>query len=518
MALSFAAALVIGAPTLILPFGRDQSIHAVIAREALDGAVLYRDIFNVKPPLTTGVHALAQVLFGETVAAIRVMDILIGGLTAVILAWLFGRHSKLALSGLFAGISFAALYFRADHWNTAQTDGWTCLFMSGAVLAYSLSLDRKAAVRVGFLAFSGMLVAAAFWLKYTTALVLLVFPVSHLFLGIRLSRAMKDAGALTLGAAAGVAAGLVWMAASGGLGAFIDTMIFLEGYVALRADLTRMLGESFVFNIFFSSPLIAWVSLGGLALVLPRLPRHIGVPTVIWLVAAWLSGVIQGKGFSYQYLPTLAPLALLAGMMLTVIAVRLHQRVSRRVQIAVALSLSVLFVQAHSALRLWPEVMTVWLEGEPAKAAFWSRPEFNHTDYFVLSDIRLARYIENETLDCEEVFIWGYNPGVYFYADRRFPSRFLYSYPMVASGYRQSFREELVEALLSDPPVIFAVQHGDATPHVMGHALSSNETFEEFQALSGFVRGEYVPIGRIGMFDVYMREGIMPLDSRSCPV
>ena len=47
LALVLLIVLLIGAPSLIYPFGRDQGEYATIAELALRGRVIYRDVFNL---------------------------------------------------------------------------------------------------------------------------------------------------------------------------------------------------------------------------------------------------------------------------------------------------------------------------------------------------------------------------------------------------------------------------------------------------------------------------------------
>ena len=52
--------LVLGAYTAFEPFGRDQGIHSPIAYAWGEGLTPYRDVFNIKPPMTTAMHRLNQ--------------------------------------------------------------------------------------------------------------------------------------------------------------------------------------------------------------------------------------------------------------------------------------------------------------------------------------------------------------------------------------------------------------------------------------------------------------------------
>ena len=60
---------------LFFPFGRDQGNYAYPAWAWLDGQMPYRDVYVFKPPATVWVHALAQLLFGHSMVAVRILDL-----------------------------------------------------------------------------------------------------------------------------------------------------------------------------------------------------------------------------------------------------------------------------------------------------------------------------------------------------------------------------------------------------------------------------------------------------------
>ena len=87
--------LLFGAASLTYPFGRDQAYDAFLGDALLHGKVLYRDIPMMQMPLTAVVHALALVVFGHSMTAIRVLDLwwtfAIGGILFLWVRYMSGR-------------------------------------------------------------------------------------------------------------------------------------------------------------------------------------------------------------------------------------------------------------------------------------------------------------------------------------------------------------------------------------------------------------------------------------------
>src|SRR5262245_62210941 len=69
-----ALALVLLASLVTFQYGRDQGVFAVIAREMLEGKVLYRDAWDIKPPGIYCVYALSRALLGSSMHAIRLLE------------------------------------------------------------------------------------------------------------------------------------------------------------------------------------------------------------------------------------------------------------------------------------------------------------------------------------------------------------------------------------------------------------------------------------------------------------
>src|ERR1700761_1864990 len=84
-----------------LPFysniGDDEFFFAVIAQRWLEGGLPYVAAYDVKPPGLFAIYALAQALFGESLATIKGLEILFTALGGFALYRLARRHNGPAL-------------------------------------------------------------------------------------------------------------------------------------------------------------------------------------------------------------------------------------------------------------------------------------------------------------------------------------------------------------------------------------------------------------------------------------
>jgi len=510
----------IGFPSLYYPFGRDQGIHAYIAKLAGDGYVVYRDVFNVKPPLTTVVHWLAQALFGESMRAIRILDLLIMTATALMLQSLVARSLRSAWLGAAAGVGFAAFYYSNIYWFTAQTDGWCSFFMTASVLLYVRSLDtRSARARIWILCAAGLMVGLSFWLKYTSATVLLVFPSVHRARGLAWRRILGDGAAVSAGFLSCIAIGVAALAAMGALPAFLDIQDFMRSYVGHRAPwweyplspLLVLVGAKF-------ATALAMLGFYATYKALSRSERRAeAIGLLVWLAAAWGSALLQGKVFLYHLLPLYPPLAIAAAAGLQALAAKLRQLRWRGVEAPVTVAACALMVALSNVPNQYRALAPVLSGGERAMRGYWDSDLFGHSDFRTSDNLALVDYLKQRTLPCDSLFVWGYEPAVYFLSQRRLVSRFLYNFPMFTAYYRQSYRDEFMAVIERDTPAVFVVEHEDRTPWVSGHDRDSAEVLEQFGALKSFVGEHYRLRDRVARFDVYYRRDIDPAATRRCP-
>jgi len=505
-----AASLVLGAVSLIYPFGRDQGIHAFIADAMLSGKVVYRDVFNIKPPLTTAVHALALLLFGHSMTAIRILDLLWTLATALVLCAFARRAFRSDVLGAIAGGLYPCFYVPLGFWTTAQTDGWLNLPVAGAFALFAAAQEREPRRARLLLLGTGLCCGLAVLFKYTVGALPLVL-VLILLIGRRAS--LRDAAVSTAWLALGVLIPLFLCAlallADGAMPAFVESQFGLVRAYAGIAAAPGLSGR-------LTGLVHGVISAAGLRL--PALALAAGVASawtlyrsrpdwrkgllvaVAWLLVATLSTVSQGKFFVYHYLPLL-PVAALAGALP---AVAVFAKPGRGRLLAGVVLAAMLLSVAGFPTR-FGRLLRILNGREAARHNWTSDPEYAGSDFSLPDDIELADYLRQSTLPSERVFIWGFEPAVYFLARRNTVSRFIYNLPLIADYDRQRFRAEFMRAFVRDPAEVFVVEHGDSVPLATGVHDDSYEALHGFPELLELLAADYHPEARVGRFDVLRR-------------
>jgi len=278
------------------PLVHDGPLMHYVAWRILDGAVPYRDLFDMNMPGVYAIHALALVTLGSGDLAFRVFDVATllvaaGGVAAAV--------RPLGPWGGAAGAAAFALYHVAGGaWVTGQRELLLCaaLAWAGALLVRALADPA----RTGPLAGAALAVGVGVWIKPHAGLLALAL-VAVAWRHPARGRALAAVGA-GLGAPAALALG--WLAAAGALAAFVDIVL---GYlIPLYGRLGRVSLADALRRYDFGAPVLAglglWGALGAGALAAAGERRGLAV-----LLAGVTYGAVhygaQGRGWEYHAYP-----------------------------------------------------------------------------------------------------------------------------------------------------------------------------------------------------------------------
>jgi 4-amino-4-deoxy-L-arabinose transferase-like glycosyltransferase len=506
--------LIWGAPSLDMTCGRDQGIYALTASRVLNGERLYADVFAFKPPATPWMHVLAQAIFGPSCVSIRALDLLWN--VATIMA-LFGLSIQLLKHPVVAAIPAAAYsytYRGLDYWHQSQTDGWANLPVVCALLLIIFASRNRSHRALLFTA--GAMLGVAFVFKYTFGVFLLLSAA----LVSRSKNWRAKTSVLCVGFALPIAISGVVLALQGSLGALWETQLAIvfpyTGTLDLKATpfLYRFSYSLYRFHVTIEQivGLFAWLvpfSLVGLLLLSLQRRNELAIFATAWVAVGAISVFAQGKYFLYHLIPLIPATGFAATLLLQQIYMLIRKKsIANTLKGSFALSPRQFATMFAAALMATTVFLAINLpaaqarEGENA-LAMSADPS---SDSSAADNYRLAKFIETSTSPHDKVFLWGYEPLVYFWAHRESNSRFIYSLPVIAPWAPQAYRDELLSDLVSGPPRYFIVQEGDRVPHVLSTNEDSVETLNRFTTLHEWVLANYTYVGiQANRFHVYER-------------
>ena len=503
---------------LIFSFGRDQSIYAMVADGILHGQMPYRDLWDFKTPGIFLVYALAQAVFGKTMLAIRLLEV--AGLLGV--AFAFRRLAEILVDQRRVGDVAAAIaiftHANLEFWHTGQPEAF-----GGFLIVYALLLTVSDVPRCRrFLQWAGMgaLFGAAFVMKPTLgggALVCAAYLARR-----ELARTGRWQAALLVPVVAGAASFLpilavaLWFVATGAWPALAWTFFdFTPGYTALYERFTA--AEAFYYALvellFRFTPLMAF---GFIAAITIR-PLHgrerEGLLLLLGVIAINLAGVaMQNKFFQYHYSSTLPLVAFIAGIG--------YYKLWRRMLAAgpggIVALVSFLVVVLTMRTLTW-DLRTSFWERSQRRIAYLFQHRTQHAreeldrDLYKVADYNLddnrtaAQEVAARVAENQPIFVWGFEPGIYWMAGRAPSSRFIYNVPQRSKWQQAYARSLLMQELAARPPALILVQHGDRFPIVTGDNLDSAQALYSFPELEQLIADQYEPAGEVRRFDLYAR-------------
>ncbi|MBI4013698.1 MAG: hypothetical protein HY359_15375 [Candidatus Rokubacteria bacterium] len=423
------AAAYLTARSLGWPLVHDAPLMHYIAARILEGAVPYRDLFDMNLPGVYLVHVLALGLFGRGDAAFRVLDLLVlAGAVTGLAAGLarFGRAAAAA-----GGALFWLYHLAGGAWRAGQRDFILCLPLAWMTAAALADAERPRRLVLGLAALG---LGTAVWLK----------PHALLLLPVLAALAWRRPPGERSGALATVALGLAlpagpvlaWLAWLGALPAFADIVL---GYLV---PLYSRLGRESLVAAVRGHDLGPWV-LGGLglwalggALALAGRDRHDARLAVLTAGVAYgaLHYAVQGKGWEYQLYP-LALFAIALGAAGLAAAVAAGRR-ALAVLLLGALALTTGSLTVKGLRNLAP----AWIAAKQARVAA------------VVEALRplVSAGGAVQVLDTTD----GGIHALYLLGARQ-PTRFLYDFPFyhdVQHPYVRRLRAELLAGVRARPP------------------------------------------------------------------
>ncbi len=477
-------ALLMALASFTYPFGRDQATHGYIGLRWLEGAIPYRDTFDIKPPGVFFAHLLAFRLFGAHMGAIRVLDLCASVIPGALLLgrachdprWPRGaRLHHLALTASF----HALLYFGTfDFWCTAQSETWcnlvSCLAIGGAAAA-----DRK---RVASVALMQGVAAAGMLLFKPPALVISLACIAFVLHALRAGtwRAtstiwLRFAANAALGSAAVLAPVLGYFAAHRGLTSMYEVLVITTARYARTgssaASFIESVGEIFMaFSVFSGIPLLL-VTAAVVRLRTAGVPRRtraryrLGLTA---LAAAVLAVAVQRKFFLYHWVLAVPPLTFLASTALADARAAFARRrggPGRETGLLALLAVALLGGGDGSEEALHVAALAPDYLRSGRLEAF--DPAFDHPGFYGWIEYRrIAAAIARRSAPTDSVLVRGFEPQLYVLADRRYQGRHFWSLFVAGSVFSMPalYGPEDCRAFLDAPPRLVVAFNTDRPP------------------------------------------------------
>ena len=445
------------------PLIHDIALMHYVAWRIGEGAIPYRDLFDMNQPGTYLIHLAVLRALGGGDLAWRLLDL--GWLAATAGAIALFAAPWGALASAAAALLFATYHLAGGAWQAGQRDFLLCVFLIVGALGVVRWLERG---RLVSLVWSGAALGAGISVK----------PHAALFAGALAAvvaiAAARACGAATAGAASAVFVGalavaplavLGWLAATGGLAAWYDIVVHY------LIPLYSRLGRASPWSVYRWH---AWIPIAlGVAVSLGAALQRRGAGARHLVAALGVGyGIVhyvgQGKGWEYHLYPLAAFAALLVGAELpSALAARRHLVAGALVGV---LAVSFVLLGAKAL--------------EASAAEFWWTREAIVRE--VEADLR-PRLAPGDTVQVLDTTMGGLH--ALFRLGVREPTRFLYDFHFFHdedSPVVQRLRAEFIRQLDAHPPRVIVLFE-------RGWPAGGYERVERFPALAARLRERYEP-------------------------
>jgi hypothetical protein len=500
--------MVTGVPTLLYPPGRDQAVFLLAGRALASGKIPYIEFWDIKPPGLFAAYLLPALVSPLLSGAAALLDLATLGVAMVLAARLADRVGRPA-GGAGAGILLAGLWiFGSDWWDVGQGERLAAPLLLGALLLATGRTPRRWLAAGGCL--GGMVL-----LKYSLAplgLALLPFLIG----GEEDSRSAprQRLTALIAGGAAPLLVAGGALAVTGALPAwYAATVEFTGHYTRLAWERPGLLFRTLAVTAgaFMAGSWSLWLlAVAGTAAGRgAAVTRRLQAALWIALAAATASVIAQGKFFPYHWTILWPPLGLLAGLGAGSVGGQLAARIGGRRSASVndptavaggqgaatAWTVTLALLAALAAGLTFAPGWAGWSQSARRLAGSLSAAEqqalfrVQGLGYDELSAV--AQGIRQRTVPSSPIYLWGFEPAFYLAADRPFPGRFPFSYPLVTPWAPARWREEFLAEFRRTAPEWLVIRARDPIPWVAGIRGDARRRLHSFPELETEIRRDY---------------------------
>jgi Dolichyl-phosphate-mannose-protein mannosyltransferase len=511
-------------PNLRYPIGRDQATYCVIGQGLLHGQLLYRDLWDNKPPGIFFIYALIVKVFGPVMWCVGAVDIL-WLLVISCCIFYFARRYMGTPAAALAMVFNAVRHCRQGYIHAAQPETFLMLCVFAA---YFLLLPGKAR-SVSRLLAAGLILGAGVWLKYNAVA---FFPFVGLvpFLDVRdldqgrghvrlaipwrdwLTR-MLMVGTGFVFAILGV---LAYFRVSGAWPALMEVQFeVLPRYGAMVFHWNL---DYFLWAIRQSQNHLGfWTEImAALALLIGWRCREMAVvaPALLLGFVGYIAAAMQGRFHPY-YFETCYPFF---SMFWGYVCVKTYEGFKYLRQLFArkrwALARALLWVVlAALGISLFPEESVRVAQHYRFLEDWWRNPEMSYIVYWwqlplekLSEQLRVINYLKENSSPNDEVYVWGTAPLINFLSQRENPSRFVSNLALISTWGPPRWRQELVHTLETKRPRYIVVARHDSIPSVSYTLMDSEEYIQVYPALRDLLNRQYQVAVNFWEFEIYQRK------------
>jgi len=473
---------------LDFPLERDEGEFAYIGKLILEGIPPYSEAANMKLPGTYYMYALIMLLFGQTTIGIHIGLMLINLISIVLLHRLAEKITN-PFAAIFAAATFAILSLNSSVLGFAAhaTHFIALPAIIGTILLHNAISGRK---RIYFF-YSGLMFGLAFLMKqpgvFFILFALLVINWNVIRgRGFNLPDQIKQNSLLMLGGLIPFLLVIIYIYLASDFEKFtfwIFQYSFSYGESIAYSEAISNFSRSVVYVMggFF---IIWFTALAGLGIVLWRGSALNNKAFIGLFAVCSFMTILPGLHFRPHYYIALLP----ATSILVGITVDHFRKISEPrfilPQIGLLLTILLFLLSITVGLGIGKDY---FFTAEPRQLSrkIYEIAPFPESE-------QIAKEIAARTNPEDKIFVFGNEPQIYFHANRRSATSFMYLYPLMEThDYNLKMQKEMIEEIEEAKPEIIVITQ------TISWDLKPNSDTLIFQWLHTYTQSNYNLIGVI---------------------
>jgi hypothetical protein len=224
---------------------------------------------------------------------------------------------------------------------------------------------------------------------------------------------------------------------------------------------------------------------------------------IVALFAITYAGVVivQGKYLDYHFLPFIAPFAVVITTASLATLESLRTKIPMRL-----LAVGILALTLVGCWEL-PQRYSLFASSGGSISDIEENKEYYESlstgNYPCYAAHKVGAYLKENASPGASLFVWSFEPEIFFLSGLNPASRFLFNTPFMAGAVADPWRKELITTLSANPPEYFVVGVNDGLPLIVGSRYSSAERLTDVPGLLEFLANYYEQETQIENFMIF---------------
>jgi hypothetical protein len=211
-----------------------------------------------------------------------------------------------------------------------------------------------------------------------------------------------------------------------------------------------------------------------------------------WIISSLFSLIVQWKFYHYHFLVIIPPISIGAVLFVSVFLNAIKENRKKIVLGIFGIILAGFIVYAAKPYKDNYATLFSFLSGKQTLREVYIKNGTTTDSVFMISKtFNAVDYVNQHTEHKDNIYVWGYDPLVYYLSGRECVSRFVYNMPLLWKGENKQFREEFMNELNKKAPKLIVIAQRDPVLTISGYDEDSKQALNRFPEFNDFIKSKY---------------------------